>query len=86
MILGMSYTHVNVGYYNDSHFYIVRIWQRDVIIGKMPVMLRSRCCVLYGKDETELAKLGLSMHYLIAYYFIFSPSNSCNIDFFFFIR
>lgn len=32
--------------------------KKDVIIGRMPVMLRSRCCVLYGKDETELAKLG----------------------------
>lgn len=32
--------------------------KKDVIIGRMPVMLRSRCCILYGKDETELAKLG----------------------------
>ncbi|XP_047315240.1 DNA-directed RNA polymerase III subunit 2 [Impatiens glandulifera] len=28
------------------------------IIGRMPIMLRSSCCVLYGKDEAELAKLG----------------------------
>ncbi|XP_056696282.1 DNA-directed RNA polymerase III subunit 2 [Spinacia oleracea] len=32
--------------------------KKDVIIGKMPIMLRSDRCVLYGKDETELAKLG----------------------------
>uniref|UniRef100_A0A803MXH1 DNA-directed RNA polymerase subunit beta n=1 Tax=Chenopodium quinoa TaxID=63459 RepID=A0A803MXH1_CHEQI len=32
--------------------------KKDVIIGRMPIMLRSRYCVLYGKDETELAKLG----------------------------
>uniref|UniRef100_A0A0A0KB41 DNA-directed RNA polymerase n=1 Tax=Cucumis sativus TaxID=3659 RepID=A0A0A0KB41_CUCSA len=24
----------------------------------MPIMLRSRCCVLHGKDEAELARLG----------------------------
>lgn len=30
----------------------------------MPIMLRSDRCVLYGKDETELAKLGLSLPYL----------------------
>ncbi|KAK9663844.1 hypothetical protein RND81_14G002200 [Saponaria officinalis] len=32
--------------------------RKGVVIGRMPVMLRSRCCVLYGKDEAELAKLG----------------------------
>ncbi|XP_060177518.1 DNA-directed RNA polymerase III subunit 2-like [Lycium barbarum] len=31
---------------------------RKVIIGRMPIMLRSCCCVLYGKDEEQLAKLG----------------------------
>lgn len=34
------------------------ILQKDVVIGKMPIMLRSLSCVLYGKDEDELAKLG----------------------------
>lgn len=33
--------------------------QKDKVIGKMPIMLRSCCCVLYGKDEDELARLGL---------------------------
>ncbi|KAL9241333.1 hypothetical protein vseg_015456 [Gypsophila vaccaria] len=32
--------------------------KRDVVIGRMPVMLRSQCCILYGKDEAELAKFG----------------------------
>lgn len=35
------------------------ILQKDVVIGRMPIMLRSRCCVLHGKDEAELARLGL---------------------------
>lgn len=33
--------------------------QANVVIGRMPIMLRSCCCVLYGKDETELAQDGL---------------------------
>ncbi|KAM7459882.1 hypothetical protein LguiA_036137 [Lonicera macranthoides] len=33
--------------------------KKDVVIGRMPIMLRSCCCVLHGKDEDELAKLGL---------------------------
>lgn len=32
--------------------------QREVIIGRMPIMLKSSKCVLYGKDEDELAKVG----------------------------
>ncbi|KAM0935649.1 putative DNA-directed RNA polymerase [Dioscorea sansibarensis] len=32
--------------------------QMRVIIGRMPIMLRSSHCVLTGKDEAELAKLG----------------------------
>ncbi|CAN0910483.1 DNA-directed RNA polymerase III subunit 2 [Linum grandiflorum] len=32
--------------------------KRDVVIAKMPIMLRSSCCSLYQKDEAELAKLG----------------------------
>ncbi|KAF6143408.1 hypothetical protein GIB67_029577 [Kingdonia uniflora] len=32
--------------------------RRGVVIGRMPIMLRSCRCVLSGKDEDELAKLG----------------------------
>ncbi|KAK2634395.1 hypothetical protein Ddye_029187 [Dipteronia dyeriana] len=32
--------------------------KKSVGIGKMPIMLRSCCCVLYGKDEAELGRLG----------------------------
>ncbi|KAK6945727.1 LOW QUALITY PROTEIN: RNA polymerase, beta subunit, protrusion [Dillenia turbinata] len=36
-----------------------RLVQKDnVVIGRMPIMLRSCCCVLYHKDEAELARLG----------------------------
>ncbi|KAM4113443.1 hypothetical protein ACJW30_05G221000 [Castanea mollissima] len=35
-----------------------RFEKNDVNIGRMPIMLRSCCCVLYGKDEAELARLG----------------------------
>lgn len=33
--------------------------QNNVIVGDLPIMLRSCRCVLYGKDEEELARLGL---------------------------
>lgn len=39
-------------------FNLVLFSQNDVTIGQMPIMLRSCCCVLYGRDEAELAKLG----------------------------
>ncbi|KAK3155785.1 hypothetical protein QOZ80_2AG0098620 [Eleusine coracana subsp. coracana] len=32
--------------------------KRDVVIAYMPIMLRSRTCILNGKDEAELARLG----------------------------
>ncbi|KAL3630258.1 DNA-directed RNA polymerase III subunit 2 [Castilleja foliolosa] len=32
--------------------------KKDFIIGRMPIMLRSCCCMLYGKDEEELARYG----------------------------
>lgn len=32
--------------------------KKGVTIGRMPIMLRSSSCVLYGKDEEELASLG----------------------------
>jgi hypothetical protein len=37
-----------------SHFF-----QRNVIIGYMPIMIRSRACILNRKDEAELAKHGI---------------------------
>ncbi|KAI3824679.1 hypothetical protein L1987_06148 [Smallanthus sonchifolius] len=32
--------------------------KKGLVIGRMPIMLRSLSCVLHGKDEDELAKLG----------------------------
>ncbi|OEL36735.1 DNA-directed RNA polymerase III subunit 2 [Dichanthelium oligosanthes] len=32
--------------------------KRNVLIGYMPIMLRSYTCILHGKDEAELARLG----------------------------
>lgn len=32
--------------------------KENQVIGRMPIMLRSSCCVLSGKDEAELSKLG----------------------------
>ncbi|KAJ4832036.1 DNA-directed RNA polymerase III subunit 2 [Turnera subulata] len=50
---------VDIEYIQDERHGIKRkLTKADVQIGRMPVMLRSRCCVLYGKDEAELAKLG----------------------------
>ncbi|EEB11303.1 DNA-directed RNA polymerase III subunit 127.6 kDa polypeptide, putative [Pediculus humanus corporis] len=34
-----------------------RIIKKDLIIGRIPIMLQSANCVLYGKDEYELSKL-----------------------------
>lgn len=31
--------------------------RRDVVIGRLPIMLRSQQCVLTGKSEADLAKL-----------------------------
>ncbi|GAB2295727.1 DNA-directed RNA polymerase III subunit 2 [Dionaea muscipula] len=48
--------HVDIEYRNGSRD---NINQRiDVLIGRMPIMLRSCKCALYGKDEEELARLG----------------------------
>ena len=58
----------------------VCLMQKDVVLGKMPVMLRSRCCVLNGKDETELAKLGLTMHLLYCIIFYLFFGDSCIIE------
>jgi hypothetical protein len=34
------------------------IFQKDFLIGYMPIMLRSHRCILNGKDEAELARYG----------------------------
>ncbi|KAK4795697.1 hypothetical protein SAY86_028023 [Trapa natans] len=49
---------VDIEYTKGSHLEYTTIAKNDVTIGRMPIMLRSCCCVLYGKDEAELARLG----------------------------
>ncbi|KAJ4720430.1 DNA-directed RNA polymerase subunit beta [Melia azedarach] len=49
---------VNIEYVQGGHPEKITMEKNDVVIGRMPIMLRSRCCVLYGKDEAELARLG----------------------------
>ncbi|GLT95236.1 hypothetical protein SLE2022_129300 [Rubroshorea leprosula] len=49
---------VNIEYIRGSHHPKQRVDKNDVVIGRMPIMLRSCCCVLNGRDEAELAKLG----------------------------
>ncbi|KAE8752263.1 hypothetical protein FOCC_FOCC001056 [Frankliniella occidentalis] len=39
-----------------------RVVKKDVIIGRMPIMLRSSHCVLTGKSEHELAKMNECPH------------------------
>ncbi|KAL0397379.1 UNVERIFIED_CONTAM: DNA-directed RNA polymerase III subunit [Sesamum calycinum] len=50
--------YVNIEYITGSHGSKTTQMKRDVIIGRMPIMLRSYCCILYGKDEEELARYG----------------------------
>ncbi|KAJ0015278.1 hypothetical protein Pint_20764 [Pistacia integerrima] len=50
---------VNIEYIQGSHTEKTIMEKNDVVIGRMPIMLRSCCCVLYGKDEAELSRLGL---------------------------
>lgn len=45
--------YVNVRYTRGRQIIV----KRNVIIGRMPIMLRSRKCVLRGKSETELAAM-----------------------------
>ncbi|KAG9137418.1 hypothetical protein Leryth_021169 [Lithospermum erythrorhizon] len=47
---------VDVVYCNGTGY--INQAKSNVTIGRMPIMLRSSHCVLYGKDEEELAKLG----------------------------
>ncbi|XP_076957461.1 DNA-directed RNA polymerase III subunit 2-like [Bidens hawaiensis] len=48
--------YVNIEYCNGNDSRM--LMKRDVVIGRMPIMLRSLSCVLHGKDEDELARLG----------------------------
>ncbi|KAI5664174.1 hypothetical protein M9H77_23497 [Catharanthus roseus] len=48
---------VNIEYRGQSQS-TETLKKKDVIIGRMPIMLRSKTCVLYKKDEEELASLG----------------------------
>ncbi|KAK6163105.1 hypothetical protein DH2020_002946 [Rehmannia glutinosa] len=50
--------YVNIEYITGSHGSKATQMKRDVIIGRMPIMLRSCCCILYGKDEEELSRDG----------------------------
>ncbi|KAK6779042.1 hypothetical protein RDI58_025760 [Solanum bulbocastanum] len=50
--------YVTIDYTTGSHGQTSVSTKKNVIIGRMPIMLRSSCCVLYGKDEDELARLG----------------------------
>ncbi|XP_059652045.1 DNA-directed RNA polymerase III subunit 2 [Cornus florida] len=50
--------YVNIEYIRESHGQKQLTTKSNVIIGRMPVMLRSCCCALYKKDEAELARLG----------------------------
>ncbi|RDX90000.1 DNA-directed RNA polymerase III subunit 2, partial [Mucuna pruriens] len=49
---------VDVEYTQGSHDNPRKERRPNIVIGRMPIMLRSCCCVLYGRDEAELAKLG----------------------------
>ncbi|XP_010242622.1 PREDICTED: DNA-directed RNA polymerase III subunit 2 isoform X2 [Nelumbo nucifera] len=49
---------VNIEYVKKFCDQITIEKKENVVIGRMPIMLRSCCCVLYGKDEAELARLG----------------------------
>ncbi|PPD95028.1 hypothetical protein GOBAR_DD07978 [Gossypium barbadense] len=49
---------VDIEYMQESHGQRTRLEKKNVVIGRMPIMLRSCRCVLYGKDEAELARLG----------------------------
>ncbi|KAM7262515.1 hypothetical protein ACFE04_000198 [Oxalis oulophora] len=50
--------YVHIEYIHGSHDEKYKTEKTDVFIGRLPIMLRSCICVLYGKDEAELAKLG----------------------------
>ncbi|XP_050380845.1 DNA-directed RNA polymerase III subunit 2 isoform X2 [Argentina anserina] len=49
---------VDVEYVEGSHDQKMTRTKQGVEIGRMPIMLRSCCCILNGKTESELAVLG----------------------------
>ncbi|XP_010043725.2 DNA-directed RNA polymerase III subunit 2 [Eucalyptus grandis] len=49
---------VDVEYTKGSHGGYSLLEKNDVTIARMPIMLRSCCCILFRKDEDELARLG----------------------------
>ncbi|XP_057807946.1 DNA-directed RNA polymerase III subunit 2-like [Salvia miltiorrhiza] len=50
--------YVNIEYSNGNYDGNRIQMKKNVIIGRLPIMLKSCCCVLYGKDEEELARYG----------------------------
>ncbi|GAU32001.1 hypothetical protein TSUD_359460 [Trifolium subterraneum] len=50
--------YVDIEYTQGSPDNLIKLPKRNLIIGRLPIMLRSCCCVLYKRDEAELAKLG----------------------------
>jgi DNA-directed RNA polymerase III subunit RPC2 len=49
---------VDVVYTKRESNKIMQYSQKDVVIGRMPIMLRSSHCILSNKSEEELAKIG----------------------------
>ncbi|KAL6130145.1 hypothetical protein ACLB2K_068526 [Fragaria x ananassa] len=49
---------VDVEYVEGSHDQKMIATRKGIEIGRLPIMLRSCCCTLYGKTESELATLG----------------------------
>lgn len=50
--------YVSIEYVTGSNEKMLVQTKKDFVIGSMPIMLRSCCCVLHGKDEEELARYG----------------------------
>ncbi|XP_057798237.1 DNA-directed RNA polymerase III subunit 2-like isoform X2 [Salvia miltiorrhiza] len=50
--------YVNIEYSNGNYDGNRTQMKKDVVIGRLPIMLKSCCCILYGKDEEELARYG----------------------------
>ncbi|KAG6393793.1 hypothetical protein SASPL_144365 [Salvia splendens] len=48
--------YVNIEYSNGGNEGVQR--KKDVVIGRLPIMLKSSSCVLYERDEEELARYG----------------------------
>ncbi|KAG4118263.1 hypothetical protein ERO13_D11G004200v2 [Gossypium hirsutum] len=67
----------DIEYMQESHGQRTRLEKKNVVIGRMPIMLRSCRCVLYGKDEAELARLG-ECPLDPGGYFIINGAEKCN--------